>query len=260
MKQPQGRPDWHRYWDGQENPAQVGVLIDGDGIPHKYIDSILSEAMSLGPLMVPRVFGNWDRPTLQGWRRLLIPYRLERRHHQQVTPGKNATDIALVIDVLEFVYQYRIKLFCLAVADSDYTPLISHLQSVGCTVLCLGMVKTVPALKEACNRFVALDQAETPHTLEGGQKENNTLVSSTIEESSLEMKVVAAYDHLTGGKKAWIAFPDLEKHLKVQHPSFHSREYGHRTLARLVKAKFAVLFDVRPRPSQQNVQELRRKG
>ena len=259
MKQPQGRPDWHRSWDGQANPAQVGVLIDGDGIPHKYADAILSEAVTLGPLLVPRVFGNWDLPSLRGWQRLLLPYRLERRHHHQVAPGKNATDIALVVDLLELVYQYGVRSFCLAVADSDYTPLISHVQGLGCRVLCLGMAKTVPALKETCHRFVALDQSEVPHALMIGQMETNPPVSSLEEELSLEMKVVLAYDHLANGEKVWIPLPDLEQHLKKLYPLFSPKEYGHRNMTRLVKARFSALFEVRPQLLQQNIHELRRK-
>ncbi len=259
MKQPQGQPDWRRYWGEQERSSQVGVCIDGDGIPHKYIDSILVEATTLGSLLVPRVFGNWDLPALQGWQRLLIPYRLERRHHHLVAPGKNATDIALVIDVLELIYQHGVRQFCLAITDSDYTPLVSHLRSVGCTVLCLGMTKTLPALKEACNRFVALDQPEAPIALDVEQRGESTSIGPLVENPSLETMVITAYDHLASGN-AWVSIPELEEHLKTRYPLFRPKDYGHRNLSRLVKARFSALFDVRPRPLQQNVQELRRKG
>jgi uncharacterized LabA/DUF88 family protein len=258
MRQPQGRPDWHRYWGDQERSSQVGVCIDGDGIPHKYIDSILGEATTLGSLLVPRVFGNWDLPALQGWQRLLIPYRLERRHHHLVAPGKNATDIALVIDVLELIYQHGVRRFCLAVADSDYTPLVSHLRSVGCTVLCLGLTKTLPALKEVCNRFVALDQPEAPTALDVEQREESTSIVPPVENPSLETMVIIAYDRLASGN-AWVSIPNLEERLKKLYPLFCPKDYGHRNVSRLVRAKFSTLFEVRTRPLQPNIQELRRK-
>jgi uncharacterized LabA/DUF88 family protein len=257
MKQPQGRPDWRHYWGEQERSSQVGVCIDGDGISHKYIDSILAEATTLGSLLVPRVFGNWDLPALQGWQRLLIPYRLERRHHHLVAPGKNATDIALVIDVLELLYQHRVRQFCLVVADSDYTPLVSHLRSVGCTVLGLGLMKTSPALQKECTRFVALDQPEAPMDLASEQRKESSPVGPLVEKPSLETMVITAYDHLVSGN-AWVSIPDLEEWLKTHYPWFCPKDYGHRNLSRLVKARFSALFDVRSRPLQQNRQELRR--
>ncbi|WP_172632398.1 NYN domain-containing protein [Dictyobacter arantiisoli] len=260
MKQPQGRPEWHRFWDEQGGTAQVAVLIDGDGITYKYIDTILSEAMELGPLLVPRVFGNWDMPTLQGWQRLLIPYRLERRHHHQVAPGKNATDIALVIDVLELVYQYGVRLFCLAFADSDYTPLVSHLRSLGCTVRCLGLTKSVPASFKADPGFVLLDQREAPRTLTAESGMDRTSTTVTIDMPTLEMHVIAAYDHLAHGKKIWVTVPDVETQMKTLHPLFDPKQYGHRNFSKLVKARFAALFEVRPHPSQQHIQALRRRG
>ena len=129
--------------------------------------------------------------TLQGWQRLLIPYRLLQGHYHLAAPEKNATDIGLVIDVFESTYQYGVRKFCLAVTDSDYTSLVFHQRSIGCTVLVLGMMQTVSALKEACYRFVALDQSAIP-IAPSEEREEGQVAASVMgkeEEPVLQMKI-----------------------------------------------------------------------
>ena len=74
-------------------------------------------------------------------------YGLEQRHHGRTTPGKNATDIALVVDAMDILYSGAIEHFCLVTSDSDYTPLV--LRSAGCQVLGIGKPTTPLALQTA---------------------------------------------------------------------------------------------------------------
>lgn len=258
-KQPQGRPVWHRSWNEHESSSLVGVFIDGDGISHKCIETILSEAASMGSLLVPRVFGNWELPTLQGWQRLLIPYRLEQRHHRLATPGKNATDIALVIDVLESTYQYGIRKFCLAVADSDYTPLVAYQRTIGCTVLVLGTKQTVPTLKEVCHRFVALDEPVLPIPTDEKQAEDDGTASPCTGEDLVFQMIEQAYDSLAQGTRVWITLPDVERCLKARNPAFSAGSSGYKNVYRLIKARLSNRFETRSKPSQPHIQEIRRK-
>jgi uncharacterized LabA/DUF88 family protein len=62
-------------------------------------------------------------------------YGLEQRHHGQTTPGKNATDIALVVDAMDILYNGAIEHICLVTSDSDYTRLVLRLRSAGCQVV-----------------------------------------------------------------------------------------------------------------------------
>ena len=260
-KQLQERPSQCFYWNEHERSSFVGVLIDADGISHTYIDTILTEAKTFGPLFTVRVCGNWNNQTLKGWQRLLIPYGLERRPHNLVAPGKNATDTVLIINALELIYQQGIRQLCLAVADSDYTPLVHHVRDLGYKVLGIGMTQTVSTLKEACDRFVTLDQAEISMTFTVERQETGAFVDqAATSEPSLETTVNSAYDHLGGGKNVWLAVPEMEKQIKAFDPFFVPKHHGHRNLSKLVKARFATTFDVRTCPKKQNIQEMRRKG
>jgi hypothetical protein len=59
---------------------------------------------------------------MHAWQEIAPHYGLEQRHHGQTTPGKNATDIALVVDAMDILYSGAIEHFCLVTSDSDYTP------------------------------------------------------------------------------------------------------------------------------------------
>ena len=95
---------------------------------------------------------------MHAWQEVAQHYGLEQRHHGQTTPGKNATDIALVIDAMDILYSSAIEHFCLVASDSDYTPLVLRLRSAGCQVLGIGKPTTPLALQTACTEFVATDQ------------------------------------------------------------------------------------------------------
>ena len=252
-------PPQQFWWltNGACSSSQVGVFVDGDGISSKYVDVILQESQALGPLLRPCIFGNWDQPALQGWQHLLLPYRLEYRHHGQVAAGKNATDIALVMDVLKYLYQYGVKSFCLAVADSDYTPLVSQLRCLGCTVVVLGLNNTVQALREACTRFVSLDQ---PMGVDVLPIDQGSAFPGSVEESiDLEATIVRAYDQIAVGKKRWILLSDVVDQVRLEYLSFSPQTYGYKTMSKLVKARLSPIFELRPCPSRQHEQEIRKR-
>ena len=77
---------------------------------------------------------------------------------------KNNLDIQLVIDALEVAYKNElIDCFCIVSGDSDYTPLVGKLKSMGKYVL--GISRSEVASKmfiSACNEFVFLESMSTP--------------------------------------------------------------------------------------------------
>ena len=86
---------------------------------------------------------------MHAWQEIVPHYGIEQRHHGQTTPGKNATDIALVIDAMDILYSGAIEHFCLLASDSDYTPLALRLRSAGCQVLGIAKPTTPLALQTA---------------------------------------------------------------------------------------------------------------
>ena len=137
---------------------RVALLIDGDNSAYVSIPSLLDEAGKMGDVMIRCVYGNWSLPSMHAWQEVAPRYGLEQRHHGRTTPGKNATDIAMVVDAMDILYSSAIEHFCLMTSDSDYTPLVLRLRSAGCQVLGIGKPTTPLTLQTACTEFVSTDQ------------------------------------------------------------------------------------------------------
>jgi len=142
----------------------VALLIDGENVTAAdNIPYILVEAGKMGGVNVRRVYGNWAEPSMSDWKRHLVPnsYDLEAiGNNLTLKTGKNGTDIALVVDAMDLLYEgYRY--FCLVTGDSDYLALVQRLRREGCEVLGIGGPNTSPALKDICSRFLSLPQRET---------------------------------------------------------------------------------------------------
>lgn len=142
--------------------TRVALLIDADNSASTLIPSLLAEAGKLGDVSIRRVYGNWSLSSMHAWQEVAPHYGLEQRHHGQTAPGKNATDIALVVDAMDILYGGAIDHFCLVTSDSDYTPLVLRLRSAGCQVLGIGKPTTPLALQTACTEFVSTEQLSKP--------------------------------------------------------------------------------------------------
>ncbi len=137
---------------------RVALLIDGDNSASISIPSLLAEAGKLGDVMILRVYGNWSLSSMHAGQEVAPRYGLEQRHHGKTAPGKNATDIALMVDAMAILYSGAIEHFCLVTSDSNYTTLVLRLRSALCQVLGIGKPTTPLALQTACTEFVSTDQ------------------------------------------------------------------------------------------------------
>jgi len=77
-------------------------------------------------------------------------------------PGKNSTDIALVIDVVLAVCSGSVDAFCIVSSDADYTRLALLIREKGKRVLVIGKSTTPPSLRSECSEFINLDDLRSP--------------------------------------------------------------------------------------------------
>ena len=109
--------------------VKIALLIDADNSPAAKIEVILSELANYGVANVRRAFGNWKSPTLKPWEDVLHEYAIQPIQQFDYSKGKNATDIALVIDAMDLLYTQKLDAFCIVSSDSDFTPLICLLYT-----------------------------------------------------------------------------------------------------------------------------------
>ena len=137
--------------------VKIALLIDADNSPAAKIDVILSELANYGVANVRRAFGNWKSPTLKPWEDVLHEYAIQPIQQFDYSKGKNATDIALVIDAMDLLYTQKLDAFCIVSSDSDFTPLIMRIHAHGLKVYGFGEQKTPKPFVNACSKFTYLE-------------------------------------------------------------------------------------------------------
>jgi len=143
---------------------RIALLIDADNISHGKIAAILAELSKYGTANIRRAYGDWGSDSLKGWKARLHDFAIRPIQQFSYTSGKNATDIALVIDAMELLYTQKLDAFCIASSDADFTPLVMQLRANGHDVYGFGERKTPSPFVNACTAFLYLDSIESPQT------------------------------------------------------------------------------------------------
>lgn len=139
----------------------IALLIDADNVSAAKLPQILAELAKYGTANVRRAYGDWTAPTLKGWTARLHEYAIRPVQQFNYSKGKNATDIALVIEALELLYTQNLAAFCIASSDADFTPLVMHLRGAGKDVYGFGERKTPEPFVNACTTFLFLDTLDS---------------------------------------------------------------------------------------------------
>jgi uncharacterized protein (TIGR00288 family) len=139
---------------------RIALLIDADNVSHAKIGAILAELSKYGTANIRRAYGNWAATTLKGWTGKLHDFAIRPIQQFSYSTGKNATDIALVIDAMELLYTQDLDAFAIASSDADFTPLIMQLKANGHEVYGFGERKTPTPFVNACTTFLFLDGLE----------------------------------------------------------------------------------------------------
>jgi len=138
--------------------AHIALLIDADNSPASKIDVILTELSSFGVTNVRRAYGNWKKNELKGWEEKLHEHAIRPMQQFDYSKGKNASDMAMVIDALELLYTDRPDAFGIVSSDADFTPLVMHIRAKGAAVYGFGAKKTPEPFVNACSRFLYLEK------------------------------------------------------------------------------------------------------
>ena len=144
---------------------RIALLIDADNVSHAKIAPMLAELSKYGTANIRRAYGDWGSAGLKGWKDKLHDFAIRPIQQFSYSTGKNATDIALVIDAMELLYTQKLDAFCIASSDADFTPLVMQLKANGHDVYGFGERKTPDPFVNACTTFLYLDSLDGPTPL-----------------------------------------------------------------------------------------------
>ena len=229
-----------------ETNQSLALLIDGDNASPKIIGGLLAEIANYGAASVKRIYGDWTRPNLNGWKDCLLEHSIQPVQQFAYTTGKNATDGAMIIDAMDLLYTGRFSGFCIVSSDSDFARLAARVREQGVTVYGFGERKTPRPFITACDKFVYFDVLSAPMTDQGEVRENKatgavgapgpkpTPVKTPLDAAAVDMLVKAI--GATAEDDGYANLARVGGHLAKQAPDFDARNYGFPRLTNLVEA------------------------
>lgn len=140
---------------------KIAVVIDTDNTQISKLEDVFHEISTRGRIVVKRAYGNWHKPTLKNWGEIIKRLAIKAEQQFDYVSGKNATDMALVIDTIELLYTNLYDAFVIVSSDSDYTPLAIKLREAGVYVMGVGEKKTPVAFRNACDEFLFLENCSS---------------------------------------------------------------------------------------------------
>ncbi|QFS81890.1 NYN domain protein [Roseivivax sp. THAF40] len=208
----------------------LAVLIDADNTSPKYTRALFEEIATFGEAAVRRCYGDFSSHHMAGWSKVSAEFGLVPHHQPANTVGKNASDIALVIDAMDLMHSGRFDGFVLVSSDSDFTRLASRLREQGLEVFGMGMQKTPDAFRKACKRFIFLENiAGAAEAAKSGSAE--TKAHGNLEEA--RNLIFSAMDAIEQDDE-WYTLGQLGQYLTASNPDFDTRTYGKRKLSDLI--------------------------
>jgi hypothetical protein len=239
-----------------ETPARnIALLIDADNASPAALDPVLTVLAELGTVNVRRVYGNWSKPGLKGWRDMTVKHGIEPQQQFDLTKGKNATDMKMTIDAMDLLFRGRIEGFGIMSSDSDFMPLAMRIRQDGLPVYGFGDAKTPESFKQACTRFIDVgalrrEAAEVApidvplqESLPPATGRARAPAPSPVPAASANTKVepellkllIDAYDAVKRDERGFVSLQAMGQ-LAANRSSFDVRNYGFKRLADLIAA------------------------
>lgn len=202
---------------------KIALFIDADNAPAAKIDLVLQELAKEGVVSIRKAYGNWKNPNLGAWEKVLHEYAIQPIQQFDLTKGKNATDMALVIDAMDVLYTKNLDIISLVSSDCDFTPLVTRALADGKVVIGFGERKTPMPFVSSCSRFLYLDDPVNPDTPEAKPVKN---IKSDTRLVNLLRQAIEAVEEEDG----WAKLGRVGSHISNQ-ASFDSRNYGYKKLS-----------------------------
>ncbi len=261
-----------------EPEKRIALLIDADNAPSSKIDEILVEVAAFGVANVRRAYGDWKNPRLKGWESVLHEFAIRPIQQFAYSKGKNASDMAMVVDAMDLLYARNLDGFAIVSSDADFTPLVMRILTDGLKVYGFGQQKTPLAFVNACSKFIDLEalgnepadvvepvvadstptaaatavEAAEPPAVPIKPRSTNELRGDTRLLNLLRGAVDAVAD-----EQGWALLSAVGNQI-ANRASFDSRNYGYRKLSELIDA--TGLFEVKRAGKASAVRALPRKG
>lgn len=237
--------------DNKEAPdLKLAVLIDADNVPYKMVKEMMEELAKFGTLTTKRIYGDWTKPHVRGWKAVLLEHAITPIQQYSYTTGKNATDSAMIIDAMDILYSAKVDGFCIVSSDSDFTRLATRLRESGMRVIGMGEKKTPEPFIVACDRFIFIEiLKQQERKKSSGTGTDNKSRKNTV--PAKIKKLIAASINDLSDDDGWAFLGEVGTLLLKKQPQFDPRNYGFNKLTPLLKSlRTMIEIDERESPGK----------
>jgi len=235
---------------------RLAVLIDADNVPYSNIKEMLEEIAKYGTPTFKRIYADWTKPTVSGWKGVLLESAITPVQQYSYTTGKNATDSAMIIDAMDILYSGRVDGFCIVSSDSDFTRLAIRLREAGMKVFGIGEKKTPVPFISACDKFIYIEILKTDAVPPAKVQAKQTPKKSRTKKAEKAAEVVPVKTEIEpiervntdlvkliedsisdlADEEGWTFLGDLGNLILKRQPDFDPRNYGFKKLVPLIKS------------------------
>jgi uncharacterized LabA/DUF88 family protein len=234
-----------------QKDIRLAVLIDADNVPYSNVKGVMEEITKYGTPTFKRIYGDWTKPTVSGWKNVLLENAITPIQQYSYTSGKNSSDSALIIDAMDILYSGKVDGFCIVSSDSDFTRLATRLREAGMKVFGIGQKKTPNPFIVACDKFIYMEiipvfEAETEEANPAKTKATKPAPKPSVDKLNKEtLKLISHTINDLADENGWAFLGDVGNLILKKQPNFDPRNYGFQKLTPLIKSLSQFEIDKR---------------
>ncbi len=236
---------------------RLAVLIDADNVPYANIKEMLEEITKYGTPTFKRIYADWTKPTVSGWKTVLLENAITPIQQYSYSSGKNSSDSAMIIDAMDILYSGKVDGFCIVSSDSDFTRLAIRLREAGMKVIGFGEKKTLKPFITACDKFIYLEILKVEEPVAQGRNDVNRFKKTEKKTVTPLNKIDNDLTRLLSDsitdiadEEGWAHLGTLGSTVLKKKPDFDARNYGYSKLLPLIKSMNK--FDIDERETGKN--------
>jgi len=221
---------------------KLAVLIDADNVPYANVKEMFEEIAKYGTPTFKRIYADWTKPTVSGWKKVLLENAITPIQQYSYSSGKNSSDSALIIDAMDILYTGKVDGFCIVSSDSDFTRLATRLREAGMRVIGIGQKKTLNPFITACDKFIYIEilkKEKVSHPENNREESSNTppVAASPLNKIGPEIKEIISdsVDDLAD-ENGWAFLGELGSLIIKKQPDFDPRNYGYVKMLPLIRS------------------------
>ncbi len=227
---------------------KIAVLIDADNVPYANVKEMFEEIAKYGTPTFKRIYADWTKPTVSGWKKVLLENAITPIQQYSYSTGKNASDSALIIDAMDILYTGKVDGFCIVSSDSDFTRLATRLREAGMKVIGIGEKKTLNPFITACDKFIYIEilkseKAEKEDSVQTKISKPNQPTKQPLNKIDPEIiKLFTASINDLADEEGWAFLGELGNLMLKKKPDFDPRNYGFPKMLPLIRSinKFQI--------------------